>query len=121
MGDTGFTINSKVYNFFKWIALVVLPALATLVLTLGISLNWSTASIAAGVITAFDTFLGAILKSSSSNYAAKQNVGDWVVLQDPEGAPVGMKIVGNKENPVFKDGDQVSLTVRREPAPPPVA
>ena len=47
-------------------------------------------------------------------------VGDWVVLQDPQGVPVGMKIVGNKENQVFNAGDTVQLTVKREPAPPSV-
>jgi len=117
MGDTGFTINSKAYDFLKWVALVVLPALAALILTLGITLNWSDAQVVAGVVTAVDTFLGAVLGKSANNYQSKQNIGDLVLLQDPTGAPVGMKIVGNKENQVFNEGETVSLTVKREPAP----
>lgn len=120
MDNTGFIINPKAYDFLRWIALVVLPALAALILTLGITVHWDGAQIVAGVVTAMDTFLGAILGKSSSNYKAQQNVGDWVVLQNPQGVPVGMKIVGNKENQVFNEGDKVTLTVRREPAPPTV-
>lgn len=116
MGDTGFTLNSSVYNFLKWVALVVLPALAALILTLGIVLNWSGAEVVAGVVTAIDTFLGAVLGKSSTNYQAQQNVGDLVVLQNPQGQPVGMKIVGNRENQVFTEGATVSLNVKREPS-----
>lgn len=120
MDDTnaGFTINGKAYDFLKWIALVVLPALSALILTLGITLNWSGAEVVAGVVTAVDTFLGAILGKSASNYKAQQNIGDLVVLQDKDGGAVGMKIVGNRENQIFAEGETVNLTVKREPALP---
>lgn len=119
MGDTpGFTINGKAYDFLKWIALVVLPALSALILTLGITLNWSGAEVVAGVVTAVDTFLGAILGKSASNYHEQQNMGDLVIMQDHDGAVAGMKVVGSKENQIFAEGETVNLTVKREPAPP---
>jgi hypothetical protein len=120
MGNTGFTINSNAYNFLKWIALTVLPALAALMITLGLTLNWAEAPSIAGIISAVDTFLGVLLGKSSSNYQ-KQNpdplpLGDLVVMQNKDGTPAGMRIVGTHENPVFEDGGKVSLDVRREPS-----
>ncbi len=121
MDNTGFTINQKAYDFLKWIALVALPALAALVISLGLTLRWAQATDIAGVITVIDTFLGALLGKSSSNFA-KQNptpmpIGDLVVMQNKDGTPAGMRLVGSYENPVLQDGGQVSLNVRREPAP----
>lgn len=118
MGDKpGFTINSSAYDFLRWIALVVLPALAALILTLGITLNWNGAEVVAGVVTAVDTFLGAVLGKSSSNYRAQQNVGDLVILQNPDGSPSGMKLVGSRPNQIFDEGSVVQFTVKREQAP----
>lgn len=116
MDNTGFTIHPKFYDFLKYIALVILPAVAALVIGLGITLNWSSAPIVAGVITLVDTFLGTILGKSASNHKkqAPDVFADLVVLQEPDGSPVGMKLVGQKENPVLVDGSQVLLNVRRE-------
>lgn len=114
--DTGFTINPKAYDFLKFVALVLLPATAALILGLGVTLNWSDATGVAGVVTLVDTFLGAILGKSASNYKnqAPDVFGDLVVVQDQDGVPAGMKFVGAKENPVLVDGTQVVLNVRRE-------
>lgn len=65
-------MSNKVYNVLKFIALVVLPALATLWTALGKIWNWPLVTEVAATICAVDTFLGAILKISSDNYA-KQN------------------------------------------------
>ena len=99
--DTGFTIPPKFYDFLKYVALVVLPAVAALILGLGVTLSWGGATVTAGVITLVDTFLGAILGKSASNYKQQSpNVlGNLVVTQDPDGTPAGMRIDGTWENP----------------------
>lgn len=114
--NTGFIINPKIYDFLKYVALVILPAVAALIIGLGITLNWHGATGVAGVITLVDTFLGAILGKSAANYKsqAPDVFGDLVVVQDPDGVPAGMKFVGAKENPILVDGSQVVLNVRRE-------
>ena len=114
--DDGFTINPKVYDFLKFIALAVLPAIATLVIGLGVTLNWSAAPAVAGVITLVDTFLGTILGKSSKNYKQQQPevFGDLIVTQDREGTPVDIRMIGHKENPVFVDNTQMLVNVRRE-------
>lgn len=114
MDNDGFTIPPKVYDFFKWVALVVLPAAAALVLSLGVLLNWSSATAVAGVITLVDTFLGAVLGKSASNYQAHNTLGDLVIHQDVEGLVDGMRVSGKVQDPVFKDGGKVILNVKRE-------
>jgi putative holin Dp-1 len=116
MGSTAFTIPPKLYDFLKYVALVLLPAAAALVITLGTILGWNAATVTAGVITAVDTFLGLILGKSATNFKQQGwNVfGDLVVTQDPEGVPTGMRLVGHQENPILEDQSQVVLNVRRE-------
>lgn len=116
MGNDGFTINPKIYDFLKFVALVILPALAALVIGIGLALNWSGATGVAGVITVVDTCLGSILGQSARNFKdqAPNVFGDLVVKQDIDGRPVGFGLVGHRENPIFEDGGQVVLNVRRE-------
>lgn len=65
-------MSNRVYDILKDIALYVLPALATLIITLGGIWGFPYAEAIAGTITAIDTFLGAILKISSKRYAETQ-------------------------------------------------
>ena len=61
-------MKNETYDVLKDIALYVLPALATLIITLGGIWNFQYAEAIAGTITAIDTFLGACLKISSNMY-----------------------------------------------------
>lgn len=63
-------MNNKTYDTLKYIALYVLPALATLILTLGGIWGIPYTEAIAATITAVDTFLGAILGISAKAYAA---------------------------------------------------
>lgn len=68
-------MSNKTYDILKNIALYVLPALATLILTLGGIWGIPYAEAIAATITAIDTFLGAILGISSKEYAKEQEEG----------------------------------------------
>lgn len=119
MNDAGFTIPPKLYDFLKYVALVILPAVAALILGIGVVLHWSAAEGTAAVITLVDTFLGAVLKKSSSNFGQQdsQAIGDLVFKTDQDGnASIG-KIAINKENPIFEVGSKVYLNVKREVDP----
>lgn len=61
-------MSNKVYDILKWIALVVLPALATLYFALSGIWGFPYGEQIVGTITAIDTFLGALLGISSINY-----------------------------------------------------
>lgn len=61
-------MNNKTYDTLKYIALYVLPALATLILTLGGIWNIPYSEAIAGTVTAIDTFIGALIGISAKNY-----------------------------------------------------
>lgn len=61
-------MSEKVYKVLKFIAQVVLPALATLIITVFTIWGLPYGESIAGTITAFDAFLGTILLIDSSNY-----------------------------------------------------
>ena len=66
-------MSNKTYDILKDIAFYVLPALATLVLTLGKIWGLPYAEAIAATITAVDTFLGAVLKISSIKYKENED------------------------------------------------
>ena len=63
-------MSNKVYDILKFIAQIVLPALATLYAALAGLWGFPYAEQIVGTIAAVDTFLGAILKISSDKYYA---------------------------------------------------
>lgn len=65
-------MNNKTYDILKWIALVVLPAIATLYFALAGIWHLPYGEQIVGTITAIDTFLGAILGISNYNYKKKE-------------------------------------------------
>ena len=66
-------MSNKVYDILKWIAQLLLPAIATLYVALAEAWGLPLAKEVAGTISAVDVFLGAVLKVSSDRYNAKQN------------------------------------------------
>lgn len=66
-------LSDKTYSLLKWIALILLPALGTLYFALAGIWGLPFGEQIVGTITAIDTFLGAILGISTSNY--KKNGG----------------------------------------------
>lgn len=66
-------MSNKVYDVLKYIALIVLPAIATLYLTLSTIWGLPNGEAVAATITAIDTFLGAILGISSKKYAEEND------------------------------------------------
>ena len=64
-------MSNKMYDVLKWIAMVCLPAIATLYLALAGIWNWPYGEEIVGTITAIDTFLGVLLGISSAQYKKK--------------------------------------------------
>lgn len=63
-------MNNKVYDVLKFIAQIVLPALATFYLTIAKIWSLPFGEEISGTIMAIDTLLGAILMISSTKYNA---------------------------------------------------
>lgn len=61
-------MSNKTYDILKYVAQIVLPALGTLYFALASIWHLPYGEEIVGTITAVDTFLGAVLMISSSNY-----------------------------------------------------
>lgn len=61
-------MSNKVYDILKYIAIIVLPGLATLYLTVSGIWGLPFGEEVAATITAADTFLGVLLQISNSKY-----------------------------------------------------
>ena len=61
-------MNNKTYDRLKWIAQILLPAIATLYFAIAKIWNLPYAEEIVGTITAVDTFLGVLLGISTNKY-----------------------------------------------------
>lgn len=62
-------MNNKVYDILKFIAQIVLPAIATFYLTLAGIWNLPFGEQVSATVMAIDTLLGAVLMISSNTYS----------------------------------------------------
>jgi hypothetical protein len=119
--NTGFTLKNNVYNGLKWVALVLLPLLATLYFGLGQIWNFPAIEKVIGSIAVLDTALGFLLSKSSSNYQTyargimgEEPVGELIVRQDIDGTPMGMRAVAYRDPFIVEDQNKAVFNVRRE-------
>ena len=61
-------MSNKMYDIIKWIAQIVLPAIATFYVTIASLWNLPFPEEISGTVMALDTLLGAMLMISSENY-----------------------------------------------------
>jgi hypothetical protein len=64
-------MSNKLYDVLKWIAMVFLPAIATLYFALAGIWGFPYGEEIVGTITAVDTFLGVLLGITSAQYNKK--------------------------------------------------
>ncbi len=69
-------MSNKMYDVLKYIAQIVLPAIATLYFALAGIWGFPYGEEIVGTITAVDTFLGVLLKISTDNYNKAKNQGE---------------------------------------------
>ena len=65
-------MSNKVYDTIKISALIVIPAIATLIGTLGETWGWTNVDKIVATINAITVFIGAIITKSSIDYARKE-------------------------------------------------
>ncbi len=66
--------NNKVYNVLKWVALIALPAISTLIMALGDIWKLPCKEEISLTIAAIDTFLGMLLGFSSASYKGEGKI-----------------------------------------------
>jgi hypothetical protein len=75
-------ISNKTYDILKWIAMLLLPALATLYLALSGIWGLPYGEEVSGTIMALDTFLGVILGISNAQYKKENAFVEDEVIED---------------------------------------
>lgn len=65
-------MKNKHYDILKWVAIIVIPALAVLVGQVGNAFNWEFTKVSVEIINAIALFLGTILGVSNYNYKKEQ-------------------------------------------------
>lgn len=65
------SMDSTVYDKLKWLALVLLPAVALLLSAIGDIYGWPDVDLYVATINAIAVFLGSILQISSRDYHHK--------------------------------------------------
>lgn len=103
-------MTNKTYDILKYVALLIMPALATFVNGVGIVWGIPHTNEVTATITAFGVFLGAALGISSKNYTPDTH-GDIVVTGDKD-------VYANFEHDPsrLKDGDTIVLKVSKPEA-----
>lgn len=74
-------LTNELYNALKWLALIGLPAAASLYFAMAGIWGWPDADKVVGSITALDTFLGLLVHASSRQFSKVNNV---VVIPTPK-------------------------------------
>ena len=103
-------MNNQTYDILKRVALIIVPALATFVNTVGMVWGAPYTNEATATITAFGVFLGAALGFSSKNYKPETH-GNLVVTKHDD---VYADFVAEPAN--LKDGDTIVLKVTKPKA-----
>lgn len=103
-------MNNKIYDILKYVALLIIPALATFVNAVGIVWGVPHTSEVVTTITALGVFLGASLGISSKNYEPETH-GNLVVTKHDD---VYADFAAEPAN--LKDGDTIVLKVSKPAA-----
>jgi hypothetical protein len=113
------TLDNSTYDKLKFIALVVLPALATLVVAVNPLWDIPNQDAIVGTIIAVDTFLGALLGLSSKQYnEAAENFDGYLDAEgeDPDTGHPNLNLVITKPPQDLLGGNQVRLRIGRPPS-----
>jgi hypothetical protein len=107
-------LSDRAYNFLKFLAQILLPALGTLYFALAQIWGLPAADEVVGSIVAVDTFLGVLLGISSAQYSASDSRYDGVMEvhpADPNGR-VNAQLELHKGPEVIVDKSEVVFKVR---------
>lgn len=112
------SLKNSTYDKLKFIALIVMPALATLVVVVNPFWNIPNQDAIAGTIIAIDTVLGALIGISSKQYnEAAENFDGYLHAEgeDPDTGHPNLKLVITKPPQDIFGGTHARLRIGRPP------
>lgn len=90
-------ITGKTYDYLKFLAQILLPALGTLYFGLAGIWGLPNADEVVGTIVVVDTFLGVVLGLSQKAYDKQVATGDLTLEQTEHGKVYGLELDGDPE------------------------
>jgi hypothetical protein len=105
-------ITGKLYDRLKWLAQVVLPALATLYFTIGGIWGLPSVSEVVRTIVAVDLFIGVLLGISQVNYNKQVANGDMHVEDTGSGTRFTLELDGDPSE--LPDKQEARFRVKKE-------
>lgn len=109
--EPSFVLPAKVYNFVKWLVLIVVPAFSTLYFTLGNQFGWTNVEAVIGTCAAVATFLGGILGISNHQFNKVKYWGDVVISEGPDGTIIDHMAFNDVPTGDISKRDEVVLKV----------
>ena len=105
-------LTNGTYNNLKFVALILLPALAAAYFSLAQLLDLPNVEKVVGVMTILDTLLGVVLRASTSQFhkAGGNTDGDLLVVNDEDGRYLKMAVQREKFQEI-PNKDVVTLRV----------
>lgn len=106
-------LGAKVYTALKWIAVIGLPAFATLYFGLEHIWGWGHTTQVLGTISAIETFLGIVLGLSTASYNSSDTkfAGEIHLAADAGGAVLN-KLIFNADPDVLAANKSVIMKVQ---------
>lgn len=99
-----FTLPAKVYDFVKYLVLIVIPAVSTFYATLGTINNWGNVTNVTITLAAVATLLGTIVGLSSKNYNQNDRyVGETYLAPTDEGWKRVFNVTADEIDPGRKE------------------
>ena len=105
-------LPDKIYDIFKFIAQVLLPALATLYFALSQVWGLPFSEEVVGTIVAADAFLGALLGVSTNQYNKHNHADGYMLFEDGEDPSVS-ELVFTKGYDQLVEKNKLVIDVRK--------
>lgn len=93
-------LSNKVYDFIKWLVMVVLPAVSAAYFGLGAIWGLPAIEQVVGTIAVISTFLGALVGISTKQYRSSGSAydGEILLVEDPGGVrQANINVTGDPE------------------------
>jgi hypothetical protein len=101
---TGFTLPANVYNFIKYLVLIVLPALTTLYVVVATQWEWDNITNISVTMTAITAFLGTIVGISARNFNnSERYVGETYLEPTDAGWKRVFNVTADEIDPTRKE------------------
>jgi hypothetical protein len=105
-------LNDKVYNILKYVALVLLPAVASLYFAISEVWELPHGPEVMATITTIDTFLGVVLGISTGRYNQKELAYDGAILVEEDDERKLFSLELSSEPDQLDQKDEVRLKVK---------